>query len=462
MEQDTIAAIASGMTTSGIGVIRISGADAISITDRVYRSSLDSEKTQKKLNDYPTHTIHYGYICDREEVIDEVMVLLMRAPHSYTKEDCVEIDCHGGVYVMRRLLETVLKYGARPAEPGEFTKRAFLNGRIDLTQAESVMDLISSKNEYAMQNSLTQLRGNLGDQIRQMRADLLYQIAYIESALDDPEHISLDGFAEQLQEQVSNLIEQMQQLLRSFDNGRFLKEGIRTVILGKPNAGKSSLLNLLAGMERAIVTDVAGTTRDTLEEDVYLDGIVLTLIDTAGIRNAQDQVEQIGVSRARKEAETADLILYVMDSSTQPDENDREIAEFIRNRKAIVLLNKSDLPAQTMVEDAQQLTGKEVILFSAQTQEGLAELKEAISKMFFDGQLVFNDQVMLTNVRQKNSLQEACHALECVMESIQNGMPEDFYSIDLMDAYTRLGTIIGEAVEDDVAEEIFSKFCIGK
>ncbi len=455
---DTIAAIATGMTASGIGIIRISGADAFPVIDRIYHSG----KNQKKLSLCESHTIHYGYIYDGDEEIDEVMVLLMRAPHSYTKEDCVEIDCHGGIYVMKRILETVIKYGARPAEPGEFTKRAFLNGRIDLTQAESVIDVINSKNEYALQSSLHQLKGAMGEEIRRLRAVLLHEIAYIESALDDPEHISLEDYPQELAGKLLPVMDSMKKMIDSADNGRIRKEGIKTVILGKPNAGKSSLLNTFVGEERAIVTDIAGTTRDVLEEDVYLDGIILTIMDTAGIRNTEDSVERIGVMRARKEAMQADLILYVMDSSTRLDENDREIIDFIKDKKCIVLLNKSDLPPVINVSEAKEQTGKSVLPFSAKSGEGLDKLKEEICEMFFWGEVSFNDQVCIANIRQKNALQEALHALELVMESIRNQMPEDFYSIDLMDAYEKLGTIIGEAVEDDLVEEIFSSFCMGK
>lgn len=458
IKTNTIAAIATGMTASGIGIIRISGEDALSVIDHVYRSKGNC----RKISSCESHTVHYGYIYDGEEEIDEVMVLLMRAPHSYTMEDCVEIDCHGGVYVMKRILETVIKYGARPAEPGEFTKRAFLNGRIDLTQAESVIDVIHSENEYALQSSLIQLKGTMGEEIRQMREVILHEIAFIESALDDPEHISLDNYPKELDQKLKSVMNQLRKLIQSADNGRLLKEGIKTVILGKPNAGKSSLLNRFAGEERAIVTDIAGTTRDLLEEKVYLDGLILTITDTAGIRNTEDAIEKIGVVRARREAENADLILYVMDSSAQIDENDREIIDFIKERNCIVLLNKSDLPAVIHLTDAEELTGKRVISFSAKSGDGLEKLEQEIRELFFHGKISFNDQIYITNVRQKNALQEALHALELVKESICNQMPEDFYSIDLMDAYEKLGMVVGEAVEDDLVDEIFSQFCMGK
>ena len=446
MRTDTIAAIATAMSSSGIGIIRISGDEAVGIVDRIF-----SMKNGKKLSDMPTHTIHYGHIKDGDEVIDEVMVVLMRAPKSYTKEDTVEIDCHGGVYVMKRVLETVIKYGARPAEPGEFTKRAFLNGRIDLAQAESVIDIIHAKNEFALKSSEQQLSGSLSAAVRKVREKLLHEIAFIESALDDPEHISLDGYPETLHGIVEEAQKEIQKLLANSDNGKILKEGISTVIIGKPNAGKSSLLNTLVGEERAIVTDIAGTTRDVLEEQINLNGIILNVIDTAGIRETDDVVEKIGVDRAKKYLNEADLAIYVVDTSTQLDENDFEIMELLKDRKAIVLLNKSDLTPD-----------KKMIAISAKEQTGIEELEETIREMFFTGEVTFNDEVYITNIRHKTALQEARNSLNLVVQSILDGMPEDFYSIDLMNAYEELGSIVGEAVEDDLVNEIFSKFCMGK
>ncbi len=460
MKTDTIAAIATAMSPSGIGIVRISGEDTFSIIDQIYRSNTKSN--HKKLSECDTHTIHYGFIFDGDELIDEVMVLLMRAPHSYTKEDSVEIDCHGGVYVMKRILETVIKYGARPAEPGEFTKRAFLNGRIDLTQAESVIDIINAKNQFALSSSLSQLKGSVKKDIKKIRESVLHEIAFIESALDDPEHISLEGYPVVLSGIVQEEIKKIQKLLCNADNGRMLKEGIQTVIVGKPNAGKSSLLNLLAGSDRAIVTDVAGTTRDVLEEQINLNGITLNLMDTAGIRNTSDIVEKIGVEKAKEYADAADLIIYVIDSSTSFDENDFEIMEFLKDKKAIVLLNKSDLTAVITEEDVKNYLDKDMISISAKTSTGLEELEQKMKDMFFDGDISFNDEIYITNARQKNFLMEAEESLKLVLSSIADDMPEDFYSIDLMNAYEALGNIIGESVKDDLAEEIFSKFCMGK
>ena len=454
---DTIAAISTGMTSSGIGIIRISGPDAIAIADKVYDS-----RSGKKLENMPTHTIHYGFIRDGEEFIDEVLVMLMRGPRSFTAEDTVEINCHGGVYAMNRILELVIRKGARPAQPGEFTKRAFLNGRIDLSQAEAVIDVINAKNEYALKSSVSQLKGSVLKVIKDIREKIIYHIAYIESALDDPEHISLDGYPKQLEEQVEQWKEKIRTLIASSENGKRMKEGIRTVIVGKPNAGKSSLLNVLLGEERAIVTDIAGTTRDVLEEQMSLSGISLNIIDTAGIRSTEDVVEKIGVKKAKTYARDADLIIYVVDSSTGLDENDEEIMEMIRDRKAIVLLNKMDLDCITTEEDIRKHLDKPVIPVSAKEEQGIYRLEQTVKDMFYDGSISFNDEIYITNMRQKAALKEALDSLEQVSVSIQNQMPEDFFSIDLMNAYEELGSITGESVGEDLVNEIFSKFCMGK
>ena len=457
MKTDTIAAIATAMSNSGIGIVRLSGEEAVSIIDEIFVMA-----NHKKLADMPTHTIHYGHIKDGDEVIDEVMVLLMRGPKSYTREDTVEIDCHGGVYVVKRVLETVLKHVSRPAEPGEFTKSAFLNGRIDLSQAESVIDIIHSKNEFALKSSLSQLSGVVSNKIKDIRAMILHEIAFIETALDDPEHISIDGYGENLAVIVNDAISKVQLLLKNSDNGKLLKEGISTVIVGKPNAGKSSLLNTLVGEERAIVTDIAGTTRDVLEEQINLNGIILNIIDTAGIRETEDVVEKIGVDKAKKYLNQADLIIYVVDTSTTLDENDFEIMEMLKDRQAIILLNKSDLTPLTTASDISKHVDKKMIQISAKEQSGIDEFEDTIKEMFFTGEVSFNDEVYITNIRHKTSLQETLKSLELVLRSIEDDMPEDFYSIDLMNAYEELGTIIGEAVEDDLVNEIFSKFCTGK
>ena len=455
-EKETIAAIATALSDSGIGIVRISGENAIYIVDSIFRSA----SGKKILTKVQSHMIHYGYIVDKDEnIIDEVMTSVMKAPKSYTMEDTVEINCHGGVLVMQKVLETVLQAGARLAEPGEFTKRAFLNGRIDLSRAEAVIDVIHSQNEYALSSSVSQLKGRLSDKIRSLREDILYQIAFIESALDDPEHISLEGYPEQLAEKVTGFEKEIQKLLATAD------KGISTVIVGKPNAGKSSLLNMLLGEDRAIVTEIAGTTRDALHETINLHGISLNMIDTAGIHETQDVVEKIGVERAKKYAVEADLILYVVDASETLDEDDQNI---------IILLNKSDLENK-ITEESLKETLEKVLEHTGEIQilrtstidpssenSGMEELEETIRNMFFEGKLRHNNELVVTNLRHKEALQDALNSLQLVEQSIEDGMPEDFYSIDLTSAYASLGKIIGEEVDEDVVNEIFSKFCMGK
>ena len=463
MKTDTIAAIATAMSNSGIGVIRISGEDAVKIADKIYRS----KNGKKKLSNQKTHTIHYGYIFDEDFLIDEVMVLIMRAPHSFTAEDTIEIDCHGGMLVMNKILETVLKNGARVAEPGEFTKRAFLNGRIDLTKAEAVMDLIESQNDYALKSSIDQLKGNVYEKITSFRNIIIHEIAFIESALDDPEHISLDGYQDELMKTIDLLLDEMNRMLISFQNGKVLKEGIKTVILGKPNAGKSSLLNKLLGEEKAIVTEIAGTTRDVLEQYINLDGIGIHIIDTAGIRETEDIVEKIGVDRAMKQAQEADLILYVVDSSKPLNEDDYSIMELMSSKKFIILLNKSDLNTVVSVEDLEKICKNDkehyvIIQTSMKDETGIDQLEDAIKKYFISGKIDFNHEANITNIRHKEALSDAYESLKLVKKSIEDEMPEDFLSIDLMNAYSSLGKIIGQEVEDDLVNEIFSKFCMGK
>ena len=467
----TIAAISTAMSNSGIGIVRMTGPESFESADRIYKG-----KKEKKLCDQKSHTIHYGYITDGDETIDEVLVMLMRGPHSYTGEDTVEINCHGGVYVVKRILETLIKYGARPAEPGEFTKRAFLNGRLDLSQAEAVGDLITSKNEYALQSSISQLKGNVKNKINDIRKKIIYHTAFIETALDDPEHISVDGYGEELHVVVDEILEEIKKLLASCDNGRIIKEGIQTVIVGKPNAGKSSLLNVLIGEERAIVTDIAGTTRDVLEEHINLQGISLNIMDTAGIRDTEDIVEKIGVDKAKGHAENADLIIYVIDASSELDENDYNIFEMIEGKKSIILLNKTDLDVVVTKEIVEKeyfarnlakMDNREsfefpVIEISAKKKHGIDELESILKDMFYDGNLAFNDEIYITNVRHKTALNDAYQSLMKVNESIEMGMPEDFYSIDLLDAYESLGSITGETIGEDLVNEIFSKFCMGK
>ena len=428
------------------------------MVDKIFRPA----NKNKKLANVESHTVHYGHIMDGDKTLDQVLVIVMKNPHSYTGEDTVEIDCHGGMLILKKVLDLVLKNGARTAEPGEFTKRAFLNGRIDLSQAEAVMDLINSKNDFALNSSIEQLKGGVSDAIKDIRKDIIYHIAFIESALDDPEHISLDGYDEEITEMLNENINKISKLVNSFDNGRIMKEGIKTVILGKPNAGKSSLLNLMLGEDRAIVTDIEGTTRDTLEENINFNGLSLKIIDTAGIRDTEDLVEQIGVNKAKEIAKEGDLIIYVVDGSRELDDNDREIIKLINDKQAIILVNKSDMDTVINIDELKKDSNRDVILFSAKNGEGMDQLEEEIRNMFYSGKVTYNDQVYITNARHKEALENALESLKQVKNSVDAGMPEDFYSIDLMDAYTDLGLIIGESVEDDLVNEIFSKFCMGK
>ena len=456
--EHTIAAIAtSTMSSGGISVIRLSGEDAIKIADKIFKSVKGI-----KLTDVASHTVHYGHIVSNEKVIDEVLVIVMRAPNTYTREDVVEIDCHGGILVTRKVLEACIDAGASPAQPGEFTKRAFLNGRIDLSQAEAVIDVINSKNDYALKSSVNQLDGVLSRKIRKIREIIINHVAYIEAALDDPEHISLDNYVDNVKNDVDNCVNIVDNLVKNAENGRIMRDGINTVILGKTNAGKSSLLNALAKEERAIVTDIEGTTRDVLEEQINIGGITLNLIDTAGIRKTEDIVENIGVEKAKKIALNADLIIYVVDGSRPLDNNDTEIMELIKEKKVIVLLNKSDIGQIVSKNDLNCLSCYDIISISAKEETGLDKLEDSIKNLFFTGNITSNEEIYITNARHKSLLKEALNSLKLVSEGIDNGVSEDFLTIDLMNGYEKLGLIIGEAVEDDLADQIFSKFCMGK
>lgn len=460
MNTDTIAAIATAMSNSGIGIIRVSGNESIEIVDHIFKNS----KKENSLKRYKSHTIHYGFIYDEDKILDEVMVSVFKSPHSFTTEDTVEINCHGGILVLQKILELLIKNGARLAEPGEFTKRAFLNGRIDLSEAEAVMDVISSQNEMALQSSVKQLQGSVSDKVKELRSEIIYEIAFIESALDDPEHISLDGFTERLENKIEFLSSSVDKLLSTAENGKMIREGIRTVIVGKPNAGKSSLLNLLAGEEKAIVTEIAGTTRDIIEENINLKGIHLHIIDTAGIRKSDDIVEQIGVEKAKKYTADSDLVIYVLDSSVPLDQNDYDIMEMIREKKCIILFNKTDMESLVSFDDLKDKTDDSHIMIkiSAKENTGIDDFEKAVEKMFFQGKIRENDEVMITNMRHKEALLEVKESLLQVKKSLDAGMPEDFYSIDLMSAYQSLGRIIGEETSEDLVNEIFSKFCMGK
>lgn len=459
MNTDTIAAIATGMTPSGIGIIRVSGEDAFSIASSVFHG-----KNNKPLKQYEDHRAYFGYIHDGDEVLDEVILLIFKGPFSYTGEDVAEIQCHGGILMMKRILELCIRSGARCAEPGEFTKRAFLNGRIDLSEAEAVMDVISSKNDMALKNSVKQMEGSLYRKITDIREKILFETAFIESALDDPEHYDLTDYPEKLSEKLLIMLRDLEKLNDSFEDGRILSEGVRTVILGRPNVGKSSLLNILAGSDRAIVTKIPGTTRDTIEEDININGVYLHIVDTAGIRESEDEVEQIGVRKALNIAKDADLIIFVIDSTQSLTPEDDEILGFIKKngKKCVILLNKSDLDMVTGPDEIACFTNNPVIVISAKDETGIDELKDYITGQYLNGYLKYNDEIFISNVRQKNALSMAIESLLCVAKSITEHMPEDFFSIDLVAAYDHLGQIIGHQTDDDVINEIFDKFCMGK
>ena len=454
---ETIAAISTAMNSSGIGIVRISGDEAFDIIKKIFKPV-----NSKDISAAASHTVHYGNIVDGDKIVDEVLVLIMRSPHTYTREDTVEIDCHGGIYVLNRVLETVLKNGARPAQPGEFTQRAFVNGRIDLSQAEAVIDVINAQNDYALKSAVGQLKGSVSEKIKSLRAVILEQVAYIEAALDDPEHIEMNGYGKELLPVLDECISETDKLIESAEDGRIIKEGIRTVILGKPNAGKSSFLNALIGQERAIVTDIAGTTRDALEESVRIKDITLNIVDTAGIRNTEDIIEKIGVDKAREYAKTADLIVFVADTSVSLSEEDFEIINLMKGKKAIVLLNKSDLESVWDAYELRRYLSCPFVEISAKNGKGISDFEETVRHMFYNNEINFNDQIYITNARQKNALTAANESLKAAVDTINSGLSEDFYTIDMMDAYTSLGEVIGEAIEDDLADEIFSKFCMGK
>lgn len=481
-EKDTIAAICTGLTGSGINIIRISGDESFNIAEKIFRSVSD-----KKISDMGRFSVNYGFIVDNkdsatEKTVDEVLLLKMQAPHSYTKENVIEIDCHGGILVTKRILELVLKTGARLAEPGEFTKRAFLNGRIDLSQAEAVIDIINAKSNLALNNSVKQLKGQVKDKIISLRDSIISKTAYIEAALDDPEHISLDGFTEELEPEMERILSEISKLVASSDDGRLINEGINTCILGLPNAGKSSLLNALLDEDRAIVTDIAGTTRDVLKETVTFGDVVLNIFDTAGIRDTEDIIEKIGVDKAKKEAENADLILYVVDLKEGLTDEDKKILEEIKDKKIVLIYNKSDLINQKPTEDMScrsfiksenegtiqkdnydsEYKDFNSIKISSLTGEGIDELKDLIKKLFYSGSITNEEDIIITNERHRELLISAEQSVRNVCEGIETGVSEDFLTIDMMDAYEALGKIVGESVEDDLADRIFRDFCMGK
>lgn len=460
MMDPTIAAIATPLGAGGIGIIRMSGQDALSIADKVFKS-----KSKKVLQEQRSHTIHYGWIIDpdTEEVIDEVLMMLMKGPNTYTREDVIEINCHGGMIVIQKILQLLLKNGAQLAEPGEFTKRAFLNGRIDLSQAEAVIDIINAQTELSLQSSISQLGGTLSQKVKNLRQELLEMIAHIEASIDYPEYDMEELTYEMIQNKTKMLLDQVNDFIRTADTGRMIREGIQTVIIGKPNVGKSSLLNALLREQRAIVTDIPGTTRDVLEEYITIQGVPLKLMDTAGIRETADVVEQIGVEKSKEWMTKSDLVLVMMDASTKFTTEDHEIFKLIEGKRCLVLINKTDLPRKLDIKQVFAYVDKEQVLeLSVKEGEGMDQLENRLREMFFAGEINVKDDVFITNVRHKDALVKAKSSLETVLETIELEMPEDCLSIDLQSAYEYLGEITGETVGESIIHQIFSQFCLGK
>ncbi len=459
-EFDTIAAISTPPGEGAIGIVRISGDDAIAIADRLYQSG------SKQLKDVDSHTIHYGHIHNpkTDEVVDEVMVTIMRAPKTFTKEDVVEINCHGGVVSVNRILQTILQHGARLAEPGEFTKRAFLNGRIDLSQAEAVMDLIRAKTDRAMDVALRQLDGDLSHLIRDIRQIILNTLAEVEVNIDYPEYDDVEEVTTRLlKEKTIEVQGHVDQLLKTAKQGKILRDGLETAIIGRPNVGKSSLLNRLIREEKAIVTDIAGTTRDTIEEYVNVNGVPLKLIDTAGIRETDDIVEQIGVERSRQALLAADLILLLINQNEVLSDEDRALLDLTQDMNRIILLNKSDLAAKVSVSELTEWSKPEqIITTSMLEQTGLDQLEKQIAAMFFAGETGEKDATYISNVRHIALLHDTQEALEEVISGIEMAMPVDLVQIDFTRAWELLGEITGDTVQDELLTQLFSQFCLGK
>lgn len=455
---DTIAAIATSSKNGSISVIRVSGMDSLRLVSKIF---YNSRRERIDLSKCETHTIQYGFICDGEKnCLDEVLILIMKTPRSYTTEDVVEIHCHGGHFICQEILKLLIKQGVRIAEPGEFTKRAFLNGRLDMSQAESVMEIIQSKSKIALENSFHHLRGKVKEKINELREIILEDVAYLEAALDDPEHISLDDFSENIEGHVDDLLREIMHLIENSENGRLIREGIYTVIVGRPNVGKSSLLNCMLRENRAIVTDVPGTTRDTLEEDIMIGNTLLHLIDTAGIHETDNEVENIGIERAKESIKKADFVICVLNQNEKITEEDKKVLSLIEDKEGVILLNKNDLSSAFERGEIEKYSNKKTISFSAKQGEGLDKLESYITQLFL--KIDFNEDIYITNMRQRQELFNTRDSLIKVKESIELGMPEDIYAIDLTDAYRALGCIVGETIEDDIVDKIFKDFCMGK
>ena len=459
-EFDTIAAISTAPGEGAIGIVRISGEDAIRIADEVYRLN------EKRLKEQPSHTIHYGHIVDpkNDEVIDEVMVTVLRAPKTFTREDVVEINCHGGIVAINRILQLVLRMGARLAEPGEFTKRAFLNGRIDLSQAEAVMDLIRAKTDKSMQMAMRQLDGELSKLIQNLRQEILNTLAQVEVNIDYPEYDDVEEMTLQLlREKTEQVSQGIRALLNTASQGKILRDGLKTAIVGRPNVGKSSLLNVLLREEKAIVTDIAGTTRDTIEEYVNVRGVPLQLIDTAGIRETDDVVERIGVERSRKALNEADFVLLILNQSEELMDEDLRLLEQTKDFKRIILLNKTDLPTKIDMDKVKEFTtDSEIVTTSMLKKEGIDQLEEKIADYFFQGQMNERDATYLSNTRHIALLEKAEQALQEVANGVDMGMPVDLIQIDFTRAWDLLGEITGDTVQDELLTQLFSQFCLGK
>ena len=457
-KEDTIAAIATPHGTAAIGKIRISGPDAISAADNIFKGNTT-------LKDANSHTVHYGHIFDYEQdkVIDEVIAIVMKKPGSFTGEDVVEFDCHGGMVPLKKVLELILDSGVRMAEPGEFSQRAFINGKIDMAQAEGIMEVINANTEKSLDIAVNHLRGKLSGEINEIREEVMTLIAHLEASIDFPED-EIEGFnSSELEERLNFIEEKVHNLLVTAEQGKIYREGIKTVITGKPNVGKSSLLNYFLQENRAIVTDVPGTTRDVIEEVVNINGIPLRIFDTAGIRKTEDEVEKVGVERSRRYIEDADLVLFMLDIEQGITEEDKRIYNLARDKPLIILINKTDLEKEVKKEKIHEVfSGPPVILLSVKREEGMDELKELIMNEVLDEKIETGENIMITRARHKNALNQAYKALEKVKETLKKGLPHDFLTIDLKKCLDNLGKITGETIDEDILDRIFSDFCLGK